>query len=114
MIHNTCEELFMQLIDRDSNQHLAVYKDAVLKLLPDVERVFDEGSIEYRADEIKRVIDLRSSLDGMVSKDDFCDGITALAAGVRSISLQELDSSIKSVEKQVKEVTKKLEDTCSR
>lgn len=78
--------------------------EQVLKLMPSIEKMLDSGGVDYCKDDLKRIIVLMDTdSTGNISREEFCNGILALAAG---ITLQELYLLMRTVNQTVQQVPK--------
>jgi len=65
-------------------------KEVIQEVIPKIKDLFETEGIVYASHEFDGMIEIMDNGDGLLDKDEFCDGVLQIAEGLRSFSIIEI------------------------
>lgn len=107
---------FKALFDTaDKNDNDEASAEELRKLLPQVEKDFNDYMVSYTKQDLDCVIDVMDAdASGFISEVEFCQGIMSIADGVRAMSIQELYYAVSLIKSKTEKNELVVNDTMRR
>jgi len=83
-------------------------KEEIKKVIPQVQELFEQENIVYASHEFDGMLDIMDKGDGLLNRQDFCDGVLQIAEGVRPVSIIEIHYEVVECHSQMLELKRSV------